>query len=248
LDERTKSVSDDERSLIPPAEVQGLFDQLAPRYDLLNHLFSMGQDLWWRYRAAKTVTPAVPGPLFDGATGTGDLAIALAKHFPDRDVVGADFSEGMLVHGRRKIVGTPVEKRIEMRQGDLTKLDFDDDTFAGATVAFGIRNVGNRPAALSELARVIKPGGKVVILEFAMPTAPVFTQFYKWYFGNVMPMVAGWFNAGAAFGYLFDSVQAFPSKENFLEMMRTAGFSQPTAPTLSLGTVVVYNAVVPEPV
>jgi demethylmenaquinone methyltransferase/2-methoxy-6-polyprenyl-1,4-benzoquinol methylase len=220
--------------------VETLFDRVAPRYDFLNHVFSLGLDYTWRWRAVRALAPRVDGPILDGATGTGDLAIALAKGYPERHIVGLDFSEGMLAVGRRKIREKGFDSRIDLRHGDLTALPFDDASFAGAGVGFGIRNVGDREKALTELRRVLKPGGRLLILDFAMPTLPVFAPIYRLYFSHFMPMTAGLFGLGETYRYLFESVDAFPSRNEFLGSLMGAGFARVWDAPMTFGTVMMY--------
>ena len=223
-------------------EVEQLFDQLAPRYDMLNHLFSFGLDFTWRWRTASRLRPAVAGPLLDGATGSGDLAISLARRYRDREVVGLDFSAGMLELAPVKALKRGVTERTSWQQGDLTDLPFADDHFAAATVAFGLRNVFDRPAAMREFHRVLKPGGRLLVLEFAMPTMPLFAPVYKWYFRHVMPPLAGLVGMGRAYRYLYKSVDEFPVARDFCEAILDAGFTSAIASPMTFGTVMLYEA------
>jgi demethylmenaquinone methyltransferase/2-methoxy-6-polyprenyl-1,4-benzoquinol methylase len=224
------------------SDVESLFDRLAPRYDLLNHLFSLGLDFTWRWRATRALAPRVAGPLLDGATGSGDLAVALARRYPDRRVVGVDFSAGMLAQAPPKARRAGVAARVEWVRGDLTALPFPDAHFAGATVAFGVRNVMDRAKSLAEFRRVLKPGCKLLVLEFAMPTAPVFAPVYRFYFRRVMPLLADLAGMGRAYRYLFKSVNEFPLRGEFWAMLKQAGFENVSARPFTLGTVVLYEA------
>lgn len=230
-----------------PERVEALFDQVAPRYDLLNHFFSFGMDYTWRWRAVRALGPKVDGPILDGATGTADLAMALARGYPARQILGVDFSEGMLSIGRRKVEQGGLGSRITLQPGDLTELPFDDGTFAASTVAFGIRNVGRRERALSELRRVLKPGGRLLILDFAMPTLPFFASIYRYYFRFVMPGFAGLFGLGDIYRYLYESVDAFPSRNEFLGAIMGAGFERVWDAPMTFGTVVMYFGEVGNP-
>ena len=224
------------------SDVEALFDRFAPRYDLLNHVFSLGLDFTWRWRTTRALTPTVEGPLLDGATGSGDLAVALARRYPDRRVVGVDFSAGMLAQAPPKAQRAGVAARVEWVRGDLTALPFPDAHFAGATVAFGVRNVMDRAKSLAEFRRVLRPGGKLLVLEFAMPTAPVFAPIYRFYFRRIMPLLADLAGMGRAYRYLFRSVSEFPSRDDFCTMLKQAGFANVTAHSFTLGTVVLYAA------
>ena len=226
-----------------PERVERLFDEMAVRYDFLNHLFSLGLDTTWRFRAVRALCPKISGPLLDGATGTGDMAISLARRFDDRHVTGVDFSRGMVRIGQAKVQRRGLDSRIDLLVGDLTALPLDENRFAGATVAFGIRNVQRRQDALKEMPRVLKPGGRLLILEFAMPTWPVFGFVYRFYFRHCMPAAAALFGLARTYRYLFESVNSFASRKEFVETMQGAGFGDVTATPYTLGTVILYSGV-----
>jgi demethylmenaquinone methyltransferase/2-methoxy-6-polyprenyl-1,4-benzoquinol methylase len=223
-----------------PPQVRVMFDALAPRYDLLNHLFALGLDVTWRARAVRALAPAVAGPILDGATGSADIAIALARRYPDRRVVGVDFSEKMVAAGRAKVRTRGLSERVTLDVGDLIALPYDAATFAGATIAFGVRNVADRPRALAEMVRVLRPGGRLMVLELSLPTLPVFAPVYRWYFRNVMPAAAALFGQAETFHYLFESVRAFPSADRFAAMMESAGLTGVRFAPLTFGTAHVF--------
>ena len=193
----------------------------------------------------RALAPAVPGPLLDAATGSADLAIALARRYPERPVVGLDFSPAMLDRARDKVHARGLEDRVALEVGDLTALPHEAGTFAGATIAFGVRNVPDRPRALAELTRVLRRGGRLVVLELSVPTAPVFAPVYLWYFRRVMPAVAAAFRQGEIFRYLFESVRAFPAPETFRALMREAGLADVTDRPMTLGTARLYVGMKP---
>ncbi len=224
------------------SDIELLFDRLAPRYDLLNHLFSLGLDYTWRWRTTRALAPALPGPLLDGATGSGDLAIDLARRYPDRQVVGVDFSAGMLAMASPKVRGTALTARLAWVRGDLTALPFPEATFAGATVAFGVRNVMDRVRCLAEFRRVLRPGARLLVLEFSLPTLPLFAPLYRFYFGRIMPLLADLVGMGGAYRWLFRSVSDFPPPEEFCALLKQAGFANTFARPFTLGTVVLYEA------
>jgi demethylmenaquinone methyltransferase/2-methoxy-6-polyprenyl-1,4-benzoquinol methylase len=222
--------------------VRALFDAMARRYEFVNHFFSLGIDAWWRRRTAQRLAPNVAGPLFDGAAGSAQLAVAVAQRYDGRDVVGVDFSRGMLDVGRGRIARAGLASRVQLLEGDLTGLPLGDAAFAGVTVAFGVRNVADRRACLHELRRILRPGGRLAILEFGWPTLPLLAPLYRWYFGRVMPVLGRRLHIGAAYGYLFDSVEAFPAPAVFLEMLREAGFANCRFEPLTLGIAALFTA------
>ena len=176
-------------------EVREMFDNIAPKYDLLNHTLSMSIDRVWRRRVVGEVRRAKPGRILDVATGTGDLAIAMARRIRDVQVLGVDLSEQMLAVARRKIEARGLDGRIVLDRGDAERLAVADASVDVATVAFGVRNFGDLGAGLRELARTIKPGGKVVILEFSRPRNRVFRALYEFYSYKSCPASAGWCRA-----------------------------------------------------
>jgi demethylmenaquinone methyltransferase / 2-methoxy-6-polyprenyl-1,4-benzoquinol methylase len=228
-----------------PEQVRELFDRIAPRYELNDRLFSLGIDAWWRRVVARDLQPTVDGPLLDGATGSAQLAMALARWHPLREVVGLDFSPGMLAVGRRNLIEKGLDSRISLVEGDLLDLPFAENRFAAATVAFGVRNVADRKKALNEFARVLKSGGRLFVLEFSWPSLPVIAPLYRWYFGKVMPVVARLLGAGEAFAYLHASVEAFPSQKRFVAMLRETGFGRVRARRLTLGVATLYSGELP---
>ncbi len=191
-----------------------MFDRIAPVYDVMNRVMTMGLDLRWRRLAAESVVR--PGDrVLDGACGTGDLAVA-DKRAGASHVTGLDFSERMLERARRKAP-------LEWVQGDLLALPFGDDTFDAMTVGFGVRNVADLPRALAEAKRVLRPGGRLAILEITQPRGPLRVFFHVW-FDRVVPLLGKVLPGGAAYSYLPASVRRFPDAERLAELMREAGF------------------------
>jgi len=231
----------DNRAPRPPEQVRRLFDRIAPRYEFNDRLFSLGLDAWWRRWAARRVRPVVPGPLLDAATGSAQLALAIARRHPERQIVGLDFSPGMLAIARAKLRLRAQGSRLLLVEGDLLNLPFADGTFAAATTAFGIRNVGDRRRALAELRRVLKPGGRLVVVEFGLPRLPVLGALYRFYFGVVMKAAARLLGTGEAFAYLYESVRAFPDDRTFLAMLAETGFRRGRVTPLTLGTLKVFE-------
>ena len=222
-------------------EVREMFDNIAPKYDLLNHTLSMSIDRVWRRRVVGEVRRAKPGRILDVATGTGDLAIAMARRIRDVQVLGVDLSEQMLAVARRKIEARGLDGRIVLDRGDAERLAVADASVDVATVAFGVRNFGDLGAGLRELARTIKPGGKVVILEFSRPRNRVFRALYEFYSYKILPRIGGLVSRDKrAYEYLPASVGEFPAPEEFMAMMARAGFRNCRARSPSFGIAQIY--------
>lgn len=222
-------------------QVREMFDGIAPRYDLLNRILSLGIDRGWRRRTAKTVAERRPERVLDLATGTGDLAVAIARRTPGAMVTGLDVSEGMLAAGREKIAAKGLSNRVELMCGDGERLPLENGSFDCVTVAFGIRNFGDPQAGLHEAARVLRPDGMMAVLEFSKPRGKVFGPLYRFYFRRILPFVGGLVSGDRkAYKYLHDSAGEFPDGERFLDMMRKAGFSNCTAKPLTFGIATIY--------
>ena len=222
-------------------EVREMFDNIAPKYDLLNHTLSMSIDRVWRRRVVGEVRRAKPGRILDVATGTGDLAIAMARRIRDVQVLGVDLSEQMLAVARRNIEARGLDGRIVLDRGDAERLAVADASVDVATVAFGVRNFGDLGAGLRELARTIKPGGKVVILEFSRPRNRVFRALYEFYSYKILPRIGGLVSRDKrAYEYLPASVGEFPAPEEFMAMMARAGFRNCRARSQSFGIAQIY--------
>ena len=222
-------------------EVREMFDNIAPKYDLLNHTLSMSIDRVWSRRVVGEVRSAKPGRILDVATGTGDLAIAMARRIRDVQVLGVDLSEQMLAVARRKIEARGLDGRIVLDRGDAERLAVADASVDVATVAFGVRNFGDLGAGLRELARTIKPGGKVVILEFSRPRNRVFRALYEFYSYKILPRIGGLVSRDKrAYEYLPASVGEFPAPEEFMAMMARAGFRNCRARSQSFGIAQIY--------
>lgn len=220
--------------------VRSLFDSIAHRYDLLNHLLSGGIDLHWRKKAIGTLRPFAPRRILDVATGTGDLAIgALALH--PEEVVGVDVSEAMLARGRQKLRRRGLDGRICLQWGEAESLPFPEGRFDAAMVAFGARNFGDLLRGLKEMHRVLAPGGHVVVLEFSRPDRPPFRQIYLWYFRRILPVVGRWISrSDHAYSYLPDTVLRFPEGEDFLRILESAGFAGLKQERLTGGVATIY--------
>jgi len=244
MDGKPQQVVPDAASKLSKKEqVAGMFDGIAPRYDLLNHLLSLGIDKGWRRKAIRTLEAAQPKAILDVATGTGDLAIAASKRFPEAQITGADISAGMLEIGRKKLAGLGLSERIAMQQADSEQLPFGNDEFDAVICAYGVRNFENLEAGLREMQRVLRPGGRLAVLEFSKPKAFPFAQFYRFYFRFILPLVGRMVSRHSkAYTYLPESVAAFPEGKDFLQILARCGFLQPKARPLTFGITTLYTA------
>lgn len=225
-------------------EVREMFDNIAPRYDLLNHTLSLNIDRLWRRRVVRELLSGRPERILDMATGTGDLAIDLARRIPGAQVTGVDLSERMLAEARRKVTARGLAERVTLQQGDAERLAAADASFDAVTVAFGVRNFGDLHAGLCELARVLRPGGRIVILEFSRPRNRLFRALYEFYSFRILPLIGGAVSHDRqAYDYLPASVGEFPSPEAFAAMMGRAGFRDCRMYALSGGIAYVYSGV-----
>lgn len=222
------------------AQVALMFNNIARKYDFLNHFLSMGIDKLWRKKAVKLLKSIEPKQLLDIATGTGDFALACLKLNPDK-ITGIDISTEMLAVGREKIAKKKLQDRIELFEGDSEDIQFDDNSFDAITVAFGVRNFENLEKGLKEMNRVVRPGGKVVILEFSKPKNFPVKQFYNFYFFNILPLCGKMLSKdSSAYTYLPESVGAFPDGEIFLEIYKSCGFEETEQIKLSFGIASIY--------
>lgn len=221
--------------------VRKMFDTIAPRYDLLNRLLSFGIDRRWRRYAVGQLQVPEGGRVLDIATGTCDVALEIAGRTPASvRIVGEDFTQGMLVHGQKKLDLSPLGKKIMLVNAPCEAIPHPDASFDAITIAFGIRNVVDRDQGLREMVRVLKPGGRAVILEFSNPRSQMFRALYHFYFRRLLPFIGGLFSQRSAYQYLPDSVLEFPSRERFSEMMHDAGFSRVQHVDLTFGVATVY--------
>ena len=220
-----------------------MFDNIAPRYDLLNHTLSMSIDRIWRRRVVRSVRRCRPHRILDVATGTGDLAIEMARRIRGVQVLGVDLSEGMLDVARRKVAARGVVERVTLEAGDAETAVAAAGSVDVVTVAFGVRNFGDLGRGLAALSRALRPGGRIVILEFSTPTMPVFGRLYDWYSHRVLPRIGGWLSHDRqAYDYLPRSVDEFPQPEEFLTILAAAGFRDCRARSQSFGIAQIYIA------
>lgn len=222
-------------------QVREMFDHIAPKYDLLNHTLSMNVDRLWRRRVVRILRRSHARRILDIATGTGDLAIDLARRIPGAQVLGVDLSEGMLEVARRKVAARGLDARIVLDRGDAEHLGVADASVDAVTVAFGVRNFGDLEAGLREMARAIKPGGRVVILEFSRPRNRLFRALYEFYSDRILPRIGGLVSKDRrAYAYLPASVREFPAPQEFMAMMTRAGFKNCRARSQSFGIAQIY--------
>lgn len=222
-------------------QVAEMFDNISARYDLLNHLLSLSIDKGWRKKVVKLVSAKKPKLLLDVATGTADLAIALEKTHPEK-ITGIDISAGMLEVGRKKVAAKGLSQMISLEQADSENLPFADQTFDAITVAFGVRNFENLEKGLSEMYRVLKPGGHLLVLEFSQPQGFPMKQLYSFYFKNILPSIGKLVSKDArAYTYLPESVQAFPHGKEFMAIMEKCGYKQGVRIPLTFGIASIYE-------
>ena len=223
------------------SEVEEMFDNIAPKYDLLNHILSMKVDVLWRNTLVKWMKKDAPQVVLDVATGTGDLAVAVQKG-TNAQVVGLDLSQQMLNVGIEKINKLGLDQKISMQKGDAENLPFESNKFDAVSVAFGVRNFENLEKGLSELMRVVKQGKSVYILEFSKVEG-FLGPFYMFYFKNILPLIGRLVSKdNRAYTYLPDSVNAFPFGEKMKNILVNVGFSKVEYKKLSLGIATIYKA------
>lgn len=229
------------------ANVEEMFDSIAWRYDFLNHFLSLGTDRFWRRRAVSVLGRHLrPESILDVATGTGDLAIAALRLKPVK-IIGIDVSEKMLEIGKDKISARGLNNLIELQKGDSESIPFSDNKFDAVMSAFGVRNFGTPVKGLSEMCRVIRPGGVIMILEFSRPKVFPLKQFYFFYFRRILPLLGRIISGDlAAYTYLPDSVVAFPEGEDFLKLLAETGFQKTECRRLSGGIATIYTGFKPE--
>ncbi len=236
-----KVIPDKDSNLSKKQQVAEMFDSIAFRYDFLNRFLSVGIDVSWRKKAINQLKAIEPKKVLDVATGTADVALMTFKMLHAEKIIGIDISEGMLDLGRQKIEKLGLTKNIELLKGDSENIHFEDNSFDAITVAFGVRNFENLEMGLKEMHRVLRPGGKLVVLEFSKPKNAAFKVFYNLYMNQIAPSFGKLFSKNNnAYQYLNDSVQAFPEGETFLNIMKQAGFREAYVKPLTLGICSIY--------
>lgn len=220
--------------------VQGIFNDIAPSYDRLNHFLSLNIDKKWRRKAIRCLQGNDKGKLLDVACGTGDFSIAASQAGVSR-IIGIDISEKMLEIGRKKVEAAGLAAKIDLRYGDSERMEFADETFDAVTVAFGVRNFEHLEIGLKEMYRVLKQEGKVIILEFSMPRYFPMRQLYRFYFRHILPLVGGWISGNkGAYVYLPESVSRFPQGNDFLQILSVCGFKRTFQKRLTFGVASLY--------
>lgn len=222
-------------------KVKTMFNSIAPRYDFLNHFLSFGVDFYWRNRVFRMVKQRKPSVILDVATGTGDLAIVVSKAKPKK-IIGVDISQSMLAVGNEKIKNKNLGSLITLQIGDSEDLKFEDNYFDLAMVAFGVRNFGDLEKGLSEILRVLKPGGSLLVLEFSHPTSFPMKQLYHFYSMFILPLLGRIIsNDRSAYTYLPESVKKFHSGNDFLNIMKKCGFEKLELTSLTAGISTIYS-------
>lgn len=223
-------------------QVEEMFDNIAHRYDFLNHLLSLGIDKQWRKKAIRSIKAIQPQRILDIATGTGDLAFEARRQMPAVQIIGLDLSEGMLTKAREKAKERKLEN-MEFVKGDSENLHFEDTSFDAVSVAFGVRNFENLEAGLKEIYRVMKPGGRLAVLEFSKPRVFPVKQLFNFYFKNILPATGRMISKDArAYEYLPESVQAFPEGKDFIKILEKTGFKSCKDQPLTFGICSLYTA------
>ena len=219
-----------------------MFDQIAGRYDLLNRVMSMGIDQSWRRKTVAAMALPAGARVLDLATGTGDLALMIARIHTDARVVASDPSIRMLEVGVEKVARDGLAERVQLEEGDAQALPYDDDSFDGCCIAFGIRNVPDRSAALAEMARVTKPGGRVAVLELGEPSVGWLSPFARFHVRKVIPRIGGMLSGSREYKYLQESIAAFPPAEEFAQQMQASGLNVLDVKPLTFGACTLFVA------
>ncbi len=224
-------------------QVAEMFDKIAGKYDFMNRFLSARTDVSWRRKAIKALKQYRPQHILDIATGTGDMAIMAMQMLQPKKITGVDISAQMLEEGRRKIEKLELSSQIDLQLGDSENLQFADDSFDVVMAAFGVRNFENLEKGLSEMRRVLKPGGRLCIIEFSRPKPAFINSLYQFYMGNIAPQIAKLFHQDKkAYQYLNRSANAFPERKDFTAILSQVGFVQPDYRALTFGMCCIYSA------
>lgn len=224
-------------------QVAAMFDTIAGKYDFFNRFLSAGIDVRWRKKALQYLIPLQPQYMLDIATGTADVALMAQKILNPQKIVGIDISKEMLNIGIAKVAKANLNTVIDLQMGDSEAINFGDNTFDAVTVAYGVRNFENLEKGMAEIQRVLKPNGRLIVLEFSKPKQNIWSKFYNLYMGVVAPKMVSVFSKNKeAYQYLNNSVKAFPERENFVEVLKNANFKNCNFKSLSLGICCIYIA------
>jgi demethylmenaquinone methyltransferase/2-methoxy-6-polyprenyl-1,4-benzoquinol methylase len=237
-------MNDTASSTVRPGSGQ-MFDGIAERYDLLNRVLSLGIDQGWRRKTVAALELSGPCRVLDVATGTADLALGIAHKLPEAEVVGIDPSTGMLGIGAQKVRRAGLSDRVQLDAGTVEALPYDDASFDGVTIAFGIRNAVDRKQGLSEMARVTRPGGRVAILELGEPEEGLLRGLARFHIRTVVPRLGGFLSGNQEYRYLQSSIAAFPSRAEFRQMVQDAGLTRVEAIPLTFGAANLFVGTVP---
>lgn len=229
-------------------QVEQMFDAIAPGYDFMNKAMTFGLCAWWRNRAltrASRLMKKAPGSILDVATGTGDVALAMAGRWPHADIRGVDLSSGMLEVAARKAADKHLDKII-FEQADSLNLPYSDNSFDLVTVAYGVRNFADLPRGLKEMERVLRPGGTLCIVELSEPKGGLLRWFYRLYARHLIPVMGRWVSGDSrAYTYLPESIAACPQRQDMTRLIAAAGLAKPTFRSLTFGVVTIYLATKP---
>lgn len=225
------------------AQVQEMFDSIAPAYDFMNRAMTFGIDKLWRRKAVKMIVADKPGKILDVATGTADLVITLSQKLPEAEITGVDLSEKMLSIGREKIAGRGRKEKITLIQADGTSLPFADNSFDSVTISYGIRNFASIPDGYREMFRVLKPGGTLTVVELARPVNKVALGLYNFYSRRLIPFMGRLVSKDkAAYSYLPESIAAVAQREEMTALIEDAGFREAKYHPMTFGTCIIYRA------
>ena len=242
--EKINPYSSDTRS--KSEQIKSMFDNIAPAYDFMNRAMTFGIDRCWRRKAVDMLSKSTPREILDVATGTGDLAMLMARRIKGSTITGVDLSEGMIAVGRKKIDDAGLSARITLDCGDCLNLPWEANSFDAVTVAYGVRNFENLLQGYREMLRVLRPGGTINVIELSTPTSPIIKPLYKLYTRYIIPTVGRMVSKDVrAYAYLPESIAAVPQRQAMTSLMAEAGFTNTAYRTLTFGTCCIYTATKP---
>ena len=243
MEVKAEKINPYDNSRAKSEQVKEMFDSIAPAYDFMNRAMTFGIDKWWRAKAVKMIKAHTPHKILDVATGTGDLAIKLARSLKPDKITGIDLSEGMIEIGKRKVDEANLNNIISLATGDCLALPFDNNTFDCITVAYGVRNFEHLDKGYQEMYRVLNEGGMLCVIELSTPTSPIIKPLYNCYSHYIIPFVGRLISKDVrAYSYLPESIAAVPQGDDMLQLMRNAGFKKCKFKRLTFGTCTIYTA------